>query len=75
MIFSYYDLLYLQDSAQTIEKGCCSPFLRFCNSPFFVCLTALFSAEKSGEFFAKRLDRSICFDRNNFALDDFEPGR
>ena len=33
MIFSYHDLLYLQLSAQTIEKGCCSPFLRFCNSP------------------------------------------
>ena len=34
MIFSYHDLLYLQLSAQTIEKGCCSPFLRFCNSLF-----------------------------------------
>ncbi|MBE6386348.1 MAG: NADAR family protein [Lentisphaerae bacterium] len=33
MIFSYHNLLYLQLSAQTIEKGCCSPFLRFCNSP------------------------------------------
>ena len=48
MIFSYHDLLYLQLSAQTIEKGCCSPFLRFCNSPLSPDPSPLF--KKSGVF-------------------------
>ena len=51
MIFSYHDLLYLQLSAQTIEKGCCSPFLRFCNSPS-VSENGLFLTVFSGQLFA-----------------------